>query len=331
MYREGDADPKKLVGLRVAVLGFGSQGRAHALNLRDSGVSVVVGLPAASASRARADEYGFEVRLPFEAVRGANVVSMLVPDEGQAEVYRDAVAPHASEGAALRALIFAHGFAIRFGTVAPPSHVDVLLVAPAAPGRALRSAFEAGLGVAGVFGVGQDATGEGKALALSYARAIGLLRSGVVETSFREETECDLFGEQVVVCGGLTSLVTAAFETLVSAGYQPEIAYFECAQQLRLLADMISDLGISGMRRGISGTARYGDLTRGPRVIGPASRDAMVSILREVQDGTFAREWIAEHEGGRRRLSALMAQAEAHPIEGVGARVRALAGVVAGE
>ncbi|MBI2378605.1 MAG: ketol-acid reductoisomerase [Deltaproteobacteria bacterium] len=320
-----DANPRDLDGLVVAVLGFGSQGRAHALNLSGSGIRVRVGLPSASRSREAALSEGLEVFEPIDAVRGSDVVAMLVPDELQADVYSQAVAPCLALGEGPRALLFAHGFAIHFGTVRPPDFVDILLVAPAAPGRALRSAYLEGRGVTGVLAVERDATGRGRRVALAYASAIGLLRAGVVETTFREETECDLFGEQVVVCGGLTALVTAAFETLVTKGYQPEIAYFECAQQLKLLADMVSDLGISGMRRGISGTARYGDLTRGPRVIGPASRAAMEEILSEVQSGAFAREWLLEHAAGRPRMRTLMAEAEARPIEEVGRRVRKLA------
>src|SRR5579875_385264 len=313
LYYAKDADRALVAERKVAIIGYGSQGHAHALNLRDSGVDVRVGLRPGSASRATA--------AVADACAEADLVMVLLPDTEQAAVYEAEIAPHLRDG---DALFFAHGFNIRYRTISPPAGVDVAMVAPKGPGHLVRRTYVEGGGVPALIAVEQDASGKAMALALSYADALGATRAGVLETTFTEETETDLFGEQVVLCGGLTALVTAAFETLVDAGYQPESAYFECLHELKLIVDLMYEQGISGMRFSISDTAEYGDLTRGPRVISPAVREEMRAILAEIRDGRFAREWIAENEAGRPRFAELRARGREHPIEKVGAELRAM-------
>ena len=321
LYYEGDADPSVLEGKKVAVLGYGSQGHAHARNLADSGVDVVVGLRPGSASAAKAAEAGLEVASVAEAARAADVVALLLPDTIQPELWDAEIAPGLEPG---NAVLFAHGFNIRFGQITPPAGVDVVMVAPKGPGHLVRRTYTEGGGVPSLVAVHQDATGNARALALAYAHALGATRAGVLETTFAEETETDLFGEQVVLCGGMTALVRAGFETLVGAGYQPESAYFECLHELKLIVDLMYEQGISGMRFSISSTAEYGDLTRGPRIVSDAVRAEMRTILGEIQDGTFAREWIDENASGLGRYEALRAAGKEHQIEKVGAELRAM-------
>ncbi len=321
LYYESDADPSLVQGRKVAILGYGSQGHAHALNLSESGVDVRVGLREGSSSRAKAEEAGLRVVSVDRAAAEADLVMILLPDTEQKAVYDAEVAHHLSAG---DCLMFAHGFNIRFGQIVPPPGVDVAMVAPKGPGHLVRRTYAEGGGVPSLIAVAQDATGKAHALALSYAHALGSTRAGVLDTTFAEETETDLFGEQVVLCGGLTALVTAGFETLVAAGYQPESAYFECLHELKLIVDLMYEQGIAGMRYSISDTAEYGDLTRGPRVIGDSVRAEMQRILGQIRDGSFAEEWIAENRAGRPRFNALRAQARAHQIEQVGAELRAM-------
>ncbi|HEX3540572.1 MAG TPA: ketol-acid reductoisomerase, partial [Acidimicrobiales bacterium] len=296
VYYEKDADSGLIAGRKVAVMGYGSQGHAHALNLRDSGVDVRVGLRDGSSSRAKAEAAGLRVTSIAQAADEADVIMMLTPDTEQQATYEAAIEPSLRPG---DALLFAHGFNIRFGLIRPPAGVDVAMVAPKGPGHLVRRTFEGGGGVPSLIAVAQDASGKARDLALSYANAIGSTRAGVLDTTFDEETETDLFGEQVVLCGGLTSLIMAGFETLVAAGYQPESAYFECLHEVKLIVDLMYENGIAGMRFSISDTAEYGDLTRGPRVINDAVKAEMKQILTEIQDGTFANEWIAENRAGR--------------------------------
>ena len=319
IFYEQDADPGLVAARKVAVLGYGSQGHAHALNLRDSGIDVRVGLREGSSSRAKAEASGLSVRSLAQAAAEADVVMMLLPDTEQKAAYEESVAPHLHEG---DALLFAHGFNVRFGQIAPPPGMDVGMVAPKGPGHLVRREFTSGGGVPSLIAVAQDASGKARELALSYAHALGATRAGVLETTFEEETETDLFGEQVVLCGGLTELVMAGFETLVNAGYQPESAYFECLHELKLIVDLMYEHGITGMRYSISDTAEYGDLTRGPRIISPAVREEMARILEEIRSGRFAEEWIAENRAGRPRFNELRAQGADHPIEKVGAELR---------
>jgi ketol-acid reductoisomerase len=318
IYREGNLD---LLSGKVAVLGYGSQGHAHALNLRDSGVEVEVGLRQGSASRAAAEDAGLAVGTVAEAVAGAQLVSVLLPDQAQKQVYEEEVAPNLSPGAAL---LFAHGFNVHFGRIEPPPGHDVIMVAPKGPGHIVRRLFEEGFGTPAVVAVAQDASGGAFELALAYGAAIGAGRAGMIETSFAEETETDLFGEQAVLCGGVTELVRAGFETLVEAGYQPEVAYYECLHELKLIVDLISEGGLSGMRYSISDTAEYGDLTRGPRVIDGNVRENMRALLADIRSGAFAREWIAEMEAGEPHLAELRAKASSQPLEEVGRELRAL-------
>jgi ketol-acid reductoisomerase len=318
---EKDADAALLASRRVAVIGYGSQGHAHALNLKDSGVDVRVGLREGSASRAKAEAAGLTVKTVAEATSEADVVMILLPDTEQKSVYEADIEPNLSDG---DALLFAHGFNIRFGQIKPPSGIDVGMVAPKGPGHLVRRTYESGGGVPALIAVSQDASGKARALALSYAHAIGATRAGVLETTFEEETETDLFGEQVVLCGGITELVMAGYETLVEAGYQPESAYFECLHELKLIVDLMYENGISGMRFSISDTAEYGDLTRGPRIINEGTRAEMKKILGEIRDGSFAEEWIAENRAGRPRYNELKAKGQEHPIEKVGAELRAM-------
>ncbi|MHB1582375.1 MAG: ketol-acid reductoisomerase [Acidimicrobiales bacterium] len=321
LYYESDADPSLIQGRKVAILGYGSQGHAHALNLSESGVDVRVGLRDGSSSATKATEAGLRVMPVDRAAAEADVVMILLPDTEQKAVYDAQVAPHLQEG---DCLMFAHGFNIRFGQIVPPPGVDVAMVAPKGPGHLVRRTYTEGGGVPSLVAVAQDATGKARDLALSYAHGIGATRAGVLDTTFEEETETDLFGEQVVLCGGLTALVTAGYETLVGAGYQPESAYFECLHELKLIVDLMYEQGIAGMRYSISDTAEYGDLTRGPRVINQAVRDEMQRILGEIRDGSFAQEWIAENRNGRPRFEELRAAGKAHPIERIGAELRSM-------
>ena len=318
IHREGNVD---LITGKVAVIGYGSQGHAHALNLRDSGVEVEVGLREGSSSRSAAEDAGLGVGTIAEAVRGAQVVSMLLPDQVQPQVYEQDVAPNLAPGAAL---LFAHGFNVHFGRVQPPAEHDVIMVAPKGPGHIVRRLFEEGFGTPAVVAVAQDASGGALDLALAYGAAIGAARAGMIETTFGEETETDLFGEQAVLCGGVTELIRAGFETLVEAGYQPEVAYYECLHELKLIVDLIWEGGLSGMRYSVSDTAEYGDLTRGPRVIDEHVRGRMRELLADIQSGAFAQEWIAEMDSGEPRLAELREQAAGLQLEQVGRELRGL-------
>jgi ketol-acid reductoisomerase len=318
---EKDADAALLSSRKVAVIGYGSQGHAHARNLKDSGIDVVVGLREGSSSRAKAEAAGLRVTTVADATAQADDIMILLPDTEQKAVYEADIEPNLADG---DALLFAHGFNIRFGQIKPPAGIDVGMVAPKGPGHLVRRTFESGGGVPALIAVSQDASGKARALSLSYAHAIGATRAGVLETTFEEETETDLFGEQVVLCGGLTELVMAGYETLVNAGYQPESAYFECLHELKLIVDLMYENGISGMRFSISDTAEYGDLTRGPRIINEGTRAEMAKILEEIRDGSFAEEWIAENRAGRPRYKELKAKGQEHPIEKVGAELRAM-------
>src|SRR6184192_2554139 len=317
VYYDGDADLGRLRGRTVAIMGYGSQGHAHALNLRESGVSVIVGLRPGGGSWARAAAEGLDVRPVADAARAANVVMMLVPDQHGRAVYEQDVAAAIVPG---KTLMFAHGFNVHFKQIVPPAGVDVSMVAPKSPGHLVRSEFQAGRGVPALVAVERDASGQALADALAYAVGIGCTRAGVLPTTFREETESDLFGEQVVLCGGVTALIKAGFETLVAAGYAPELAYFECLHELKLIVDLMYRGGMKFMRYSISDTAEYGDYTRGPKVVTPEVRAAMERILA----GSFAREWIAESRSGGRRFQALRKAGAEHPIEQVGAKLRAM-------
>jgi ketol-acid reductoisomerase len=321
MYYDDDADLGLLTGKTVAVIGFGSQGHAHALNLRDSGVNVVVGLRPDSASVAAAREQELTVLPPDEAAAAGDLVMILVPDELQADIFREEIAPGLVPG---NTLLFAHGFSIHFGQVAPPPGVNVVMVAPKGPGHLVRRTYAEGQGTPGLVAVGQDATGDAKSTALAYAKGIGCTRAGVIETTFAEETETDLFGEQAVLCGGVSELIRAGFDTLVEAGYQPELAYFECLHELKLIVDLIYEKGISGMRYSISNTAEFGDLTRGGRIITDETRAEMRKILAEIQSGEFAREWLTENKVGRPVFNAMARRQADHPIEDVGKRLRGM-------
>jgi ketol-acid reductoisomerase len=321
LYYESDADPALLQGRKVAILGYGSQGHAHALNLSESGIDVRVGLRDGSSSRTKAEEAGLKVTSVEQAATEADVIMFLLPDTDQKAVYDNEVAAHLEPG---DCLMFAHGFNIRYGQIVPPEGVDVAMVAPKGPGHLVRRTYTEGGGVPTLIAVAQDASGTARALALSYAHALGATRAGVLDTTFEEETETDLFGEQVVLCGGLTALVIAGFETLVAAGYQPESAYFECLHELKLIVDLMYEQGIAGMRYSISDTAEYGDLTRGPRVINDAVRAEMKQILSDIKDGTFANEWINENRNGRPNFNDLRKRGQAHQIEKVGEELRGM-------
>ena len=320
MFYDDDADLHLLDGKTVAIIGYGSQGHAHALNLKDSGVDVVVGLRPESASVAKAQEHGLRVSDPAAASAQGDLVMMLTPDELHAQVWESGVGEGVEPG---NLLLFGHGFSIHYGTVTPPPDVDVALVAPKGPGHLVRRQFTEGSGVPGLVAIHQNPTGNALPLALAYARGIGCTRAGVFETTFKEETETDLFGEQAVLCGGLTELVRAGFETLVDAGYDPQMAYFECLHELKLIVDLMYEKGIAGMRYSISNTAEYGDLTRGPRVISDATRQAMKDILGEIQSGDFAREWIAENRAGQENFRRMRDEQAGHQVEVVGKDLRA--------
>ena len=321
MYYEKDADPSLIRSKKVAIIGYGSQGHAHALNLRDSGVQVVVGLREGSASAAKAEAAGLTVKTIAEAAKWADLIMLTMPDTEQKATYQAHIKRYMKPG---KALAFAHGFNIRFNRIKPPKNVDVIMIAPKGPGHLVRRTYTEGGGVPALIAVEQDFSGKAKDLALSYADAIGGARSGVIETTFTEETETDLFGEQAVLCGGVAALVQAGFETLTEAGYQPEMAYFECLHEVKLIVDLMYEEGITGMRYSISDTAEYGDLTRGPRVITPATKKAMQKILKEIQSGKFAREWVKESETGRVNFNALRTAGEKHPIEEVGKSLRGM-------
>jgi len=319
VYYDSDADLSLIQGRKIAVLGYGSQGHAHALSLRDSGCEVRVGLPEGSRSRPRAEAEGLTVTDPAGACAWADVIMVLTPDTGQRTLYAEAIEPNLRPG---DALFFAHGFNIHFGYISPPPEVDVAMVAPKAPGHLVRRQFEAGQGTPVLVAVAQDATGKAWDLARSYACGIGGTKAGALVTTFKEETESDLFGEQAVLCGGVTALVNAGFETLVAAGYQPEVAYFECLHELKLIVDLMYEGGMRWMRYSVSDTAEYGDLTRGERVIAAPTREAMAKILADIQSGDFAREWIAEDDAGRPNFERLRAAAASSQVETVGRPLR---------
>jgi len=320
MYYDQDANLEVLKNKTVAVIGYGSQGHAHSQNLRDSGIQVVVAeIPGPNFDQAKAD--GFEVLTAAEAAQRGDLITITVPDQYQPQVYNSSIK---SEMKAGKTLLFAHGFNIHFGQILPPAEVDVIMVAPKGPGHLVRRTFTEGGGVPALIAVQQNASGQAKETALAYAKGIGGTRAGVIETTFLEETETDLFGEQVVLCGGLTALLKAGFETLVEAGYQPEMAYFECVHELKLIIDLIYENGVAGMRYSISDTAEYGDLTRGPRIITEETKQEMKKILKEIQSGEFAREWILENQANRPVFNALRNKDLNHPVEQVGKQLRAL-------
>ncbi len=321
IYYDSDADLGLLQGKKVAIIGYGSQGHAQAQNLRDSGVDVIVGQRKGGPNYDLAKEHGFEPFSAGEAAENAQVVQILTPDHVQAKLYEEEVAPQMTEG---KTLVFSHGFNIHFGQIQPALYIDVVMVAPKGPGHLVRSEYERGAGVPSLVAIHQDSTGNALETALAYAKGIGATRAGVIETTFKEETETDLFGEQTVLCGGVSELVKAGYDTLVEAGYQPEIAYFECLHELKLIVDLFYQGGLSFMRYSVSDTAEYGDYTRGKRIITEDTRKAMREILAEVQSGDFAREWIAENEAGRPKFTAMRSQEKEHPVEEVGAKLRAM-------
>lgn len=321
LFYDNDADLSVLTTRTVAIIGYGSQGHAHALNLRDSGVKVIVGLYEGSRSAAKARADGLEVVSVQEAAARADWIMLLLPDELQKQVYEASVTPHLGAG---KVLSFAHGFNIRFQRVVPPPDVDVVMIAPKGPGHTVRWEYENGQGVPALFAIAQDASGQARPLAMAYAKGIGATRAGILETSFKEETETDLFGEQAVLCGGLSALVKAGFETLVEAGYQPELAYFECLHEVKLIVDLMVKGGLTAMRDSISNTAEYGDYVSGPRLITDDTRAEMRRLLAEIQDGSFAKRFVAECEAGKPRMNAMRKQDQDHPVEAVGQRLRAM-------
>ncbi|MFC4075718.1 ketol-acid reductoisomerase [Salinithrix halophila] len=318
VYYAKDADRKQLEGKTVAIVGYGSQGHAQAQNLRDSGVNVIIGLRRGK-SWEQAEKDGFTVYEVQEAVKQADLVNLLMPDETMAKVYQSQVAPNLKSGSAL---FFSHGFNIHFEQIVPPKDVDVALIAPKGPGHLVRRVYEEGFGVPGLIAVHQDASGKAKEIGLAYAEGIGATRAGVIETTFKEETETDLFGEQAVLCGGVSELVKNGFETLTEAGYQPEIAYFECLHELKLIVDLMYEGGLAGMRYSISDTAEFGDYTSGKRVVGEASREAMKAVLKDIQDGTFANKWIRENDEGKKEFNRIREEEKDHPLEKTGAKLR---------
>jgi len=321
IYTDKDADLNFFKGKTLAVIGFGSQGHAHALNLKESGCEVIIGLYPGSKSRAVAEEKGFKVLDNAEAVKAAEVIFVAVPDLKIAEVYERDILPSLKKG---KTLLFSHGFAIHFKTVLPPTDIDVIMVAPKGPGHTVRRQYVEGKGVPTLIAVYQNPSKKAKKTALTWAKGIGGARAGVLETTFKEETETDLFGEQAVLCGGVSALIQSGYETLVEAGYQPEMAYFECLHELKLIVDMINESGISGMRFSISETAKFGDVLSGPRVINKAVKKEMKGVLKDIQDGTFAKTWIREYKTGMKRYNKLMKAGEDHPIEKVGTKLRAI-------
>ena len=321
MYYDKDAGLAALKNKTVAIIGYGSQGHAQAQNMRDSGIKVIVAELAGTRNYELAKEHGFTPMSAADATTKADIIQILLPDEAQAGVYKREIEPNLKPG---KALVWSHGFNIHFGAITPPESVDIYMVAPKGPGHLLRRVFVEGGGVPALIAIQQDATGKARQLALAHACAIGAGRAGILETTFKEETETDLFGEQVVLCGGLTQLITSGYDTLVEAGYAPEIAYFECLHEVKLIVDLIYEKGIGNMRYSISDTAEYGDLSRGPRIVTDETRAEMKKILKEIQDGVFAREWILENMAGRPSFKALRKQAEAHPIEQVGRELRGM-------
>jgi ketol-acid reductoisomerase len=321
VFYDDDADLSLLDGKTVAILGYGSQGHAHALNLKDSGVDVIVGLRSDSDSVAKAQEDGLEVTDVSDAASRGDVVMVLLPDERHHDVWNESIKDGIAPG---NTLLFGHGFSVHYGEVEAPAEVDVALVAPKGPGHLVRRQYLEGSGVPGLIAVAQDASGTAQQLALAYARGIGCTRGGVIETTFKDETETDLFGEQAVLCGGVTELVRAGYETLVDAGYDPRLAYFECLHELKLIVDLMYEKGLSGMRYSVSNTAEYGDYTRGTRVIGTETRQAMKDILGEIQSGAFAREWIAENRAGQENFQRMRAEAADQPIEREGKQLRSM-------
>jgi ketol-acid reductoisomerase len=321
VYTDNDADLGVFHNKTLAVLGYGSQGHAHALNLKDSGCKVLIGLYPGSKSRAIAEQHGFEVVDTGEAVRRADVIMVALPDMKQADVYQQDILPNLRKG---KALLFSHGLAVHFGLIRPPKDIDIIMVAPKGPGHMVRRLYVEGKGMPALIAVGQDKSRQAKKKALAWAKGIGSTRAGVLQTTFKEETETDLFGEQAVLCGGASALVQAGFETLVEAGYQPEMAYFECLHELKLICDLMYESGIAGMRFSISETAKYGDITRGPRVVNAATKKEMKRILKEIQSGKFTREWVAEYKGGLKNYKRLLKQGEKHLVEKTGARLRSL-------
>ena len=321
IYYDKDADLKYLKDKTVAIMGFGSQGHAHALNLKDSGVTVVVGARSGSRAEKAAKKAGLAVKSVAEAAKEGQLIMMLVPDHVQADVYEAEIKDNLEKG---DSLLFAHGFSIHFGQIVPPDFVDVFMVAPKGPGHLVRRQYQEGGGVPCLLAIHQDATGEAKQRGLAYASGIGGARAGVLETTFKEETETDLFGEQSVLCGGISELIHAGYDTLIEAGYQPEVAYFECLHEVKLIVDLIYEGGISNMRYSISDTAKYGDITRGKRIITDETRKEMKKILGEIQSGEFAREWIAENKSGRKLFDARLKEDAGHPIEEVGEKLRSM-------
>ncbi|MBD2327153.1 ketol-acid reductoisomerase [Alkalinema sp. FACHB-956] len=321
MYYDADANLDLLNGKTVAIIGFGSQGHAHAQNLKDSGVNVVVGLYEGSKSAVKAKEAGLDVKSVADATKVADLIMILLPDEVQRSIYETQIAPNLSAG---KTLAFAHGFNINYGQIVPPADVDVVMIAPKGPGHLVRRTYTQGQGVPALFAVYQDASGQARDKAMAYAKGIGGTRGGILETTFREETETDLFGEQVVLCGGLSALIKAGFETLVEAGYQPELAYFECLHEVKLIVDLIVEGGLATMRDSISNTAEYGDLTRGPRIVTDETKQEMKKILSEIQTGQFAREFVLENQSGKPGFIAMRRREAEHPIEEVGKDLRAM-------
>ena len=321
MYYESDADMSLLSDKTIGVVGYGSQGHAHALNLKDSGQNVMVGLYEGSKSWAKAEEDGLEVAEVADVAARSDIVMLLAPDHVQSSIYRESISPHMLPG---KTLMFGHGFNIHYRAIVPPEEVDVSMVAPKAPGHRMREVFTRGSGVPGLLAVHQDASGDAARVGLAYARGVGCTRAGVLETTFKEETETDLFGEQTVLCGGVTALIKAAFETMVEAGYQPESAYFECMHELKLIVDLLYQGGMEYMRYSVSDTAEYGDYTRGPAVIDERVKENMKRVLEAVQDGSFAREWITENDEGRPRFNRLRRENAEHPIESVGKELRGM-------
>ena len=321
MYYESDADLGTIADMTIGVMGYGSQGHAHALNMHDNGLNVQIGLYEGSKSKEKAEADGLKVGLVADVAREADIIMVLLPDTSQAEVYRESIEPHLEPG---NTLMFAHGFNIHYKTIVPPETVDVSMVAPKAPGHRMREVFTKGSGVPGLLAIHQDVSGNTREIGLAYAKGVGCTRAGVLDTTFKEETETDLFGEQSVLCGGVTALIKAAYETLVEAGYQPESAYFECMHELKLIVDLLYEGGMEYMRYSISDTAEYGDYSRGPKVIDEHVKENMKKVLADIQDGTFAREWLAENDEGRPRFNQLRKENAAHNIEEVGKELRGM-------